>query len=491
MPETTFDAETGEVLTKMQESIIYVDPETLKLHAANHRKATPDISDLVESVRSLGVIQPILITKEGEIIAGRRRQLAAIEVGRPLVPALVVYGDALATALTSYAENHGRRELDAQEEAASIQGLLDLGAPEVAVASAAGTSIERVQSAKKVAKSKGVKAALKATARPLSFDEAAAIAEFDGTEWADEIVQTLKDFPDQLAHALSECREERTDEQNTIDFVAKLKADYPDASIFRDFAGFAEVEKLGGWSLRADYGVKDFEHVSCPGAVLHFRRGDTELRSATWGCSKPELHVKKSKASTSTALSLAEQKRKDKEAKERRETIAGNRAWKAATSVRREFIANLVKRAKPPTGTADFVLFDLLEHGRFFPGGSDLKTALPAITGRELKDRWSTPKIVETKGLTGDKLLMAALTATAVSIESYAEGNAWAAQGVLAERMKAWLAFLARSGYVAAPIEYVVLGDKTRASFMADAVKSLAPKKATTRRVPARKAAKR
>ena len=103
------------------------------------------IADLAESIRTQGVIQPILVRviEEGryEIIAGERRWRAARMAGLDTVPALVreVRDDlALAMALI---ENIQREDLNPIEEAHGIQRLIgEFGMTHEAAAAAVGRS---------------------------------------------------------------------------------------------------------------------------------------------------------------------------------------------------------------------------------------------------------------------------------------------------------------------------------------------------------------
>jgi ParB family chromosome partitioning protein len=90
------------------------------------------MSSLAASIRELGVLQPILVrpledeTESFEIIAGERRWRAARRAGLATIPALVrgatTDQDSLEQALV---ENVQRSDLNAMEEAAAYQQLID------------------------------------------------------------------------------------------------------------------------------------------------------------------------------------------------------------------------------------------------------------------------------------------------------------------------------------------------------------------------------
>jgi ParB family chromosome partitioning protein len=84
---------------------------------------------LTESVRSQGVIQPLLVRSRAaggyEIIAGERRWRAAREAGVATVPAVLREADDRETLVLALVENVAREQLSAVEEARAYAVLLD------------------------------------------------------------------------------------------------------------------------------------------------------------------------------------------------------------------------------------------------------------------------------------------------------------------------------------------------------------------------------
>ena len=84
---------------------------------------------LTASVRELGVLQPILVRKHGdgqfELIAGERRWRAATRAGLDRIPAIVRDVDNETSLAQAIVENVQRAELNAIEEAAAFQQLID------------------------------------------------------------------------------------------------------------------------------------------------------------------------------------------------------------------------------------------------------------------------------------------------------------------------------------------------------------------------------
>jgi ParB family chromosome partitioning protein len=86
------------------------------------------LGSLAASIQEVGVIQPVIVREiEGgyELVAGERRWRAAARVGLSTIPALVRTADDQVSLETAIVENLHRQDLNALEEAAAYQQLLD------------------------------------------------------------------------------------------------------------------------------------------------------------------------------------------------------------------------------------------------------------------------------------------------------------------------------------------------------------------------------
>ncbi len=86
------------------------------------------LNSLAASVSEVGVIQPIVVraVDDGyELIAGERRWRAAKRAGLPSIPALVRTSDDLSSLETAVVENLHRQDLNALEEGAAYQQLIE------------------------------------------------------------------------------------------------------------------------------------------------------------------------------------------------------------------------------------------------------------------------------------------------------------------------------------------------------------------------------
>ena len=87
------------------------------------------ITDLSESIRSQGVIQPLIVrtlsSGHHEIIAGERRWRAAQKVGLKVVPVVVKNADDKSAMAMALIENIQREDLNSIDEAIGIKRLID------------------------------------------------------------------------------------------------------------------------------------------------------------------------------------------------------------------------------------------------------------------------------------------------------------------------------------------------------------------------------
>lgn len=116
-------------------SVSNADHQVLKIPAAtiSPNRAQPrtefsevELASLTESVREHGILQPLLVTKEGEkyeLVAGERRLRAAKAAGLIDVPVIITTADELRRAELALIENVQREDLQPLELAASLHHL--------------------------------------------------------------------------------------------------------------------------------------------------------------------------------------------------------------------------------------------------------------------------------------------------------------------------------------------------------------------------------
>jgi N6-adenosine-specific RNA methylase IME4/ParB-like chromosome segregation protein Spo0J len=94
------------------ESVIEIPLFRIKANG-RHRKDYGDIASLAASIEQLGLLQPIGITANHELVFGQRRLLAFQHLGRTSIPARVI--DVPALVLAEHAENEIRKDFTASE----------------------------------------------------------------------------------------------------------------------------------------------------------------------------------------------------------------------------------------------------------------------------------------------------------------------------------------------------------------------------------------
>ena len=125
--------EAGEEAKLLKLSLIQANPSQPR-----KRFSDEEMKELSESIKQFGVIQPLLVKKQGplyEIIAGERRFRAAKLAGLTEVPVLIRDYDEKRSKEVAIIENIQREDLNAVEEALAYQSLIteyDLSQEELA-----------------------------------------------------------------------------------------------------------------------------------------------------------------------------------------------------------------------------------------------------------------------------------------------------------------------------------------------------------------------
>jgi ParB family chromosome partitioning protein len=105
--------------------VVSIRPNT---HQPREHFDEESLAALAESIREVGVLQPILVREAGEgfeLIAGERRWRAARRVGLQTIPAIVRHADDASSLQQAIVENVQRESLNPLEEAAAYQQLIE------------------------------------------------------------------------------------------------------------------------------------------------------------------------------------------------------------------------------------------------------------------------------------------------------------------------------------------------------------------------------
>jgi ParB family chromosome partitioning protein len=386
--------------------LLLADPRTLVVGMNVRRDLALD-KPFLRSIADRGVREPIIARRaaDGTLVVrkGKRRTVAAVEVGRDTVPVLVEPGDPDSDSepgeldragkaqrvdriVDQLEENQHRAATTEADEVHAHQQLLDLGLTAGQIARRTHVTAARVKVTAAVARSELAAAVL--DRYEVTLDQAAVIADFDdhtdtGAAAVKVLTVTAAKEPAQFAHVAQKLRDERADAALLADATRALAEqgieliDPEQPGTARQISGLRpSAESPSGAELTAD------AHGECPGraASVEVRRGwdrEPQLRVVHW-CTDPDTHrhvarwTQTAVGSTGTGgpdgTSAARMSEEDKA--QRRLVIANNKEWDSATTVRRQWLRTFLARKIPPRDALVFVAATL---GR---GGHDLRRAM-------------------------------------------------------------------------------------------------------------------
>jgi ParB family transcriptional regulator, chromosome partitioning protein len=335
--------------TAPETSYELLDPKAIIVR--NIREANPS-QRFIDSIREFGVLQPIGVVRDpaGPLYLrfGGRRRRACIELGCQ-VPAIVVTATVNTTPaeidriFAQLAENDDREELNAGDRAAAVQELFSLGADEATVTRRTGLGKADLAAARAIAAS--ATARTLAAQYPLTLEQLAALAEFEGdTEAVQPLVEAAAEGPGRFAHALEDARDERADREAVAAHAAMLA----ERCITVADGGLHYENALYNWAGPDGERLTKETHAQCPGNVVTLFAGHAHKVSESWYCTDPKAHGHKRHGTNGNGTSQTPE--------DRRQVVEGNKKWRSAEKVRREFLRALLARPKVPEGGLLLVL---------------------------------------------------------------------------------------------------------------------------------------
>jgi ParB family chromosome partitioning protein len=341
-------------------AIEYHDPAGL-LTDLNIRESKPNAA-LVASIRARGVLEPLVGYRTAggpvRIRLGHRRARAALEAGQPYVPVWVVAdeqaGDDVDRILDQLDENTHREDVSPFEQAGAVTQLLDLGLSVAEVRKRTRLPAATVKAARAV-KASPAAAAAAAKNSWLTLEHAAGIAEFDGDQAAcGQLLSAAQMGDGQFQHQLQRLRDDRHQAAARATLAAGLTAA---GLLILDTSPrehrLSWLAGPGGEPLTAD------THQACPGhAATLASTWNADTGAAVWVpsycCTNPETNGHTQLAGSGSKIADIEEERQA-----RREVLDGNKAWRAAETVRRAWLAELAARKNAPDGALRFVIESL------------------------------------------------------------------------------------------------------------------------------------
>lgn len=165
------------------DQIKLINTSLIDPHPDNPRKNIGDVTDLAASIKANGLLTPLSVVPNGSryrVIAGHRRLAACKQAGTGAVPCFVLDLDPLQQLEAMITENCQREQLTVLEEAAAIQGMLDLGATTAIAAHRLGRSGDYVRDRAKAASIDNEVRASRDDFSQLTIGQLVAIARYDG-----------------------------------------------------------------------------------------------------------------------------------------------------------------------------------------------------------------------------------------------------------------------------------------------------------------------
>jgi ParB family chromosome partitioning protein len=455
------------------EIFLQLDPRILVPDPANVRDTVANLRGLKASIKALGVLQPLVIKRnddgDPQIIAGHRRQQAAIAAGVELAPCVRIDLAGADVVLAALGENLQREDLSELEVANGYQQAFDLGASPTRIARLTGAKADDVKKALAVTASTAAVEAM--TTAAVTLDQAAAIAGFeDDPDAQAELLGSIGDhwgFKHTLSR-LTSARERKAKADATTEALRAAGFVVIDDPRFTDdpkpYPNAAELYELS--ASEKDYEAIDPEaHTDCPGHAAVINRHDPE--KADYWCLDPAVHGHHNRfASASSPGGKAKGQQTEAQREEasvqRKRVIKYNQAWRDAEPVRREFVRLLLTKKRPPKGCLRFVTDEVMRRPHRLGDGSDMM--LGELTGRD-GTGWGRNLGLELVNKATDvtlPLVLFAQVASAIeakmSVDTWREGGNYEGEKDAAAR---YLQYLATTGYKLSEVEQLVVDNAT------------------------------
>lgn len=366
--------------------LLDVDPGEL-IVGVNVRTDAQVTKDFERSIKARGVIEPVTAWRddEGRLVVdrGQRRTLTAAQVGTPTgtIPVRVIARPADSDRLIDQiTENIHRADMVERDLVDGIEQLTLLGVSAAQITKQTAIPRKTVTTALTVV---GASAARdRFTAGALTLDEAALFAEFDGDDDAIEQLSEAAERRWSLLHVAQRIRDARAVVAALISKVEQLRgAGLPVLDLEQTPD---DLHALLACHMRDSNGQKidEDQWPSLPGAALAVHMDWTQTTTTddegnettdwvrgpvgVWVVPDPEAAGVRHYSETEAGSDKSEEQiEAEAEAarEERRVVRENNAAWRAAETVRRDWLReNFLKRKNAPTGAEALIAEGILVH---------------------------------------------------------------------------------------------------------------------------------
>lgn len=411
----------------------------------NLREDLGDLKELAASIKTVGILEPILVTGNGDgvmtVVAGHRRLAAAKLAGLTEVPTIVREFSDVERQEAMLIENLQRKDLDPIEEAKAYKRLIDLGNSQGNLAERIGRSQSHIS--KRLA-------LLQLPAPALEKLHSGGINVQDALE-----LTKLAPHPKRLEAALK--NNNRWDGiAGAVDMQLREQKEADARSATRSKLQSAGVKILREDSLRSTpmfYGVKERplagqSHYDCLKLTIEQHKDKSchaviinSDGSVTYVCKNPSNHPGQLATSRAASMSPAEKGEHQRQMNEKKARVE---AREARAKVLRSLLKDVKKGA-----SAEFILVQLLT-----TAGADEARIAEELLGLEPPKRGSVyaPDVVLTYAQRGTRELWRAAMAVAFGAAESNLRTGYAYRGAKS-KVARHLALLEKAGYKATSAE--------------------------------------
>ncbi|GIG27274.1 MULTISPECIES: ParB/RepB/Spo0J family partition protein [Cellulomonas] len=341
----------------------HLNPRDLVIEANVRGDESVDLNPgFIGSIRQYGVLMPILVVRQADgtlhVRAGKRRTLGAVAADAPTVPARIIdAGPGAERLVQQIIENDQRKDFtEAERVAGYAQMALDFGMSAGQIAGRLGRTRREVTNALRVAKSEPAR---QAVAAGLTIDQAATIAAFeDHPEIVERLTGIALNDPDDLAHEAQAERDDLATARAHAAARARMIEDLTgDGITILDAGPTSDDTQMRHLShLRQDDGrtrINPEDHEACPGHAAYIGTPYWSDEPVThYVCTDYQAYGHKIPSYEQHTITASGGGMTDEQKAERRRIIDGNKAWRSATTVRREWLATFAARKSAPKGAA-------------------------------------------------------------------------------------------------------------------------------------------
>lgn len=443
----------------------WLDPRTLTVEANVRTTAALDRA-FVASIRQHGVLMPVLVVRDADgallVRAGQRRTLGAIEAEVATIPARIIpAGPGAERLVQQVIENDQRAGISEVERVAAFEQMhLEFGMSAAQIAGRLSVRKHEVATALRAVTRVSGKAAV---AAGLTIDQAASIAAFDhDPAVVERLTRVAQQAPYRLAHEVQRERDALADARARARLIEDLTA--TGVTVLDSAPAHDDPTTRALYRLQTQDGadLDPAEHAACSGHVAYLITGgwaDDYRPLVRYACADFAANGHRVHAweTPTTASPVEDEAAREAKQAERRRVIKNNKAWRSATTVRRDWLKTFAARKSAPKG-ASALLGYIVTHrhddlARAAASGHEMARDLLGLTA----DRFSGRQVISNAidAATPGRQNVITMTLALAAVEDATDDCTWRHPTTHVAR---YLGALESWGYTLADIEQQAAG---------------------------------